>query len=207
MLACTAADTLRNLDKKTNCCVCPLSSESQAGARSLPCRSKCKPYCLNTQGLSLQSPFSVWCLPTDHWLASFPILFSMSPEFPEHGLDTNKFVIFSAAHLVLYVYPFLNTTDTSRPFEYLRLTSLGVVGALVKVGTKHRSPRASMPHPPLLFLNSILARHLTEGNAKFAIKQMLASTWMSIMSLPCVDFAMRYIYFGFKDTVSGFKRY
>lgn len=32
----------------------------------------------------------------------------------------------------LYLYPFLNTTSKSRPFEYLRLTSLGVIGALVK---------------------------------------------------------------------------
>lgn len=38
---------------------------------------------------------------------------------------------------MLYVYPFLNTTDTNRPFEYLRLTSLGVVGALVKVDDPH----------------------------------------------------------------------
>eukprot|EP00803_Ostreobium_quekettii_P000280 evm.model.scf_996.4 EVM.evm.TU.scf_996.4 scf_996:47830-51267(-) len=45
--------------------------------------------------------------------------------------------LFLQAHLVLYVYPFLNTTDTSRPFEYLRLTSLGVVGALVKVDDPH----------------------------------------------------------------------
>lgn len=33
----------------------------------------------------------------------------------------------------LYLYPFLNTQSKSRPFEYLRLTSLGVIGALVKV--------------------------------------------------------------------------
>jgi CCR4-NOT transcription complex subunit 9 len=33
----------------------------------------------------------------------------------------------------LYLYPFLNTVSKSRPFEYLRLTSLGVIGALVKV--------------------------------------------------------------------------
>lgn len=38
-----------------------------------------------------------------------------------------------AAHIPLYLYPFLNTTSKSRPFEYLRLTSLGVIGALVKV--------------------------------------------------------------------------
>jgi CCR4-NOT transcription complex subunit 9 len=33
----------------------------------------------------------------------------------------------------LYLYPFLNTVSPHRPFEYLRLTSLGVIGALVKV--------------------------------------------------------------------------
>ena len=38
-----------------------------------------------------------------------------------------------AAHIPLYLYPFLNTVSKQRPFEYLRLTSLGVVGALVKV--------------------------------------------------------------------------
>lgn len=41
-----------------------------------------------------------------------------------------------AAHIPMYLYPFLNTVmSKSRPFEYLRLTSLGVIGALVKVGT------------------------------------------------------------------------
>lgn len=38
-----------------------------------------------------------------------------------------------AAHIPLYLYHFLNTTSKSKPFEYLRLTSLGVIGALVKV--------------------------------------------------------------------------
>ena len=34
----------------------------------------------------------------------------------------------------MYLYPFLNTVmSKSRPFEYLRLTSLGVIGALVKM--------------------------------------------------------------------------
>ncbi|KAI9821985.1 MAG: Cell differentiation protein rcd1 [Phylliscum demangeonii] len=40
--------------------------------------------------------------------------------------------LFLSAHLPLFLYPFLNTTSKSRPFEYLRLTSLGVIGALVK---------------------------------------------------------------------------
>ena len=38
-----------------------------------------------------------------------------------------------AANIPLYLYPFLNTASRHRPFEYLRLTSLGVIGALVKV--------------------------------------------------------------------------
>ncbi|KAI9493104.1 cell differentiation protein rcd1 [Zychaea mexicana] len=40
--------------------------------------------------------------------------------------------LFLHAHIPLYLYPFLNTTSKTRPFEYLRLTSLGVIGALVK---------------------------------------------------------------------------
>lgn len=41
---------------------------------------------------------------------------------------------FLNAHVPLYLYPFLNIQPQSveKPFEYLRLTSLGVVGALVK---------------------------------------------------------------------------
>ena len=34
---------------------------------------------------------------------------------------------FLQAHIPLFLYPFLNTTAKTRPFEYLRLTSLGVV--------------------------------------------------------------------------------
>ncbi|KAL7516265.1 hypothetical protein ACHAWX_001297 [Stephanocyclus meneghinianus] len=41
--------------------------------------------------------------------------------------------LFLSAHVPLYLYPFLNTQSKSRPFEYLRLTSLGVIGALVKI--------------------------------------------------------------------------
>jgi len=39
---------------------------------------------------------------------------------------------FLLAHIPLYLYPFLHSVSKSRPFEYLRLTSLGVIGALVK---------------------------------------------------------------------------
>eukprot|EP00049_Salpingoeca_infusionum_P000811 m.42529 g.42529 ORF g.42529 m.42529 type:complete len:410 (-) comp10704_c0_seq1:796-2025(-) len=39
---------------------------------------------------------------------------------------------FLAAHIPLFLYPLLATTSKERPYEYLRLTSLGVIGALVK---------------------------------------------------------------------------
>ncbi|KAI0461405.1 Cell differentiation protein rcd1 [Komagataella kurtzmanii] len=39
---------------------------------------------------------------------------------------------FLNAHIPLFLYPFLNTSSKQRPFEYLKLTSLGVIGALVK---------------------------------------------------------------------------
>lgn len=41
--------------------------------------------------------------------------------------------LFLQAHIPIFLYPFLHTTlSKTRPFEYLRLTSLGVIGALVK---------------------------------------------------------------------------
>lgn len=40
---------------------------------------------------------------------------------------------YNLAQIPLFLYPFLNTINKSRPFEYLRLTALGVIGALVKV--------------------------------------------------------------------------
>lgn len=39
---------------------------------------------------------------------------------------------FLKANIPLYLYTFLNTNNRTRPFEFLRLTSLGVIGALVK---------------------------------------------------------------------------
>jgi CCR4-NOT transcription complex subunit 9 len=47
-----------------------------------------------------------------------------------HQLTRSHFL---TAHIPLFLYPFLNTVSKTRPFEYLRLTSLGVIGALVKV--------------------------------------------------------------------------
>jgi len=54
--------------------------------------------------------------------------------------------LFLKAYIPLFLYPFLNTELNSRPFEYLRLTSLGVIGALVK-----------HPHPNVIPKYSIIA--------------------------------------------------
>ncbi|KAJ6886302.1 hypothetical protein NC651_026859 [Populus alba x Populus x berolinensis] len=51
------------------------------------------------------------------------------------SLERKLYYCWLDPHIPLYLYPFLNTTSKSRPFEYLRLTSLGVIGALVKVAT------------------------------------------------------------------------
>ena len=37
------------------------------------------------------------------------------------------------AQIPIFLYPFLNTLNKSKPYEYIRLTALGVIGALVKV--------------------------------------------------------------------------
>ena len=52
---------------------------------------------------------------------------------------------FLLAHIPLYLYPFLHTVSKTRPFEYLRLTSLGVIGALVKTGWLENLILASTP--------------------------------------------------------------
>lgn len=51
--------------------------------------------------------------------------------------------VFLNAQIPLFLYPFLNTTAKTRPFEYLRLTSLGVIGALVKVSARCPFPSIS----------------------------------------------------------------
>jgi len=46
---------------------------------------------------------------------------------------TDTRTLFLNTRITLYLYPFLNTISKTRPFEYLRLTSFVVIGALVKV--------------------------------------------------------------------------
>lgn len=49
--------------------------------------------------------------------------------------NANTRGLFLSANFPLYLYPFLSTFARQRLFEYLRLTSLGVIGALVKNDT------------------------------------------------------------------------
>ncbi|KAJ9176882.1 hypothetical protein P3X46_012150 [Hevea brasiliensis] len=46
---------------------------------------------------------------------------------------SNTKMLFIKANIPLYLHPFVNNTNKERPHEYLRLASLGVIGALVKV--------------------------------------------------------------------------
>lgn len=57
----------------------------------------------------------------------------VTPYYTSFFFPLSSIVLLYAAHIPLYLYPFLNTVSRHRPFEYLRLTSLGVIGALVKV--------------------------------------------------------------------------
>ena len=43
---------------------------------------------------------------------------------------------FLKAQISIFLYPFLNTLNKSKTFEYIRLTSLGVIGALVKIDNR-----------------------------------------------------------------------
>ncbi|KAJ8432164.1 hypothetical protein Cgig2_006866 [Carnegiea gigantea] len=79
-----------------------------------------------------------------------------------------------AAHIPLYLYPFLNTTSKSRPFEYLRLTSLGVIGALVKVDdTEVISFLLSTEIIPLCLRTMEMGSELSKTVATFIVQKIL----------------------------------
>ena len=44
-----------------------------------------------------------------------------------------KKISYFTANVTYYLYPFLKAKNKKKQYEYLRLTSLGVIGALVKV--------------------------------------------------------------------------
>ncbi|CAL5335652.1 unnamed protein product [Camellia sinensis] len=84
-------------------------------------------------------------------------------------------MLFLNAHIPLYLYPFLNTTSKSRPFEYLRLTSLGVIGALVKLvdDTEVISFLLSTEIIPLCLRTMEMGSELSKTVATFIVQKIL----------------------------------
>ncbi|KAL3352552.1 hypothetical protein AABB24_020513, partial [Solanum stoloniferum] len=89
-------------------------------------------------------------------------------------LSSNPTYGITLAHIPLYLYPFLNTTSKSRPFEYLRLTSLGVIGALVKVDdTEVISFLLSTEIIPLCLRTMEMGSELSKTVATFIVQKIL----------------------------------
>jgi CCR4-NOT transcription complex subunit 9 len=87
--------------------------------------------------------------------------------------DTRLF--FLNAHIPLFLYPFLNTVSKTRPFEYLRLTSLGVIGALVKVDdTDVINFLLSTEIIPLCLRTMELGSELSKTVATFIVQKILS---------------------------------
>lgn len=102
------------------------------------------------------------------------------------------------AHVPLFLYPFLNTTSKTRPFEYLRLTSLGVIGALVKVSRpllygvtpaeqvakrqlgRHKFPPLHRDHPSLLADHGNRQRALQNSRYLYRAKDPSGRSWPAI---------------------------
>ena len=75
----------------------------------------------------------------------------------------------------LFLSPFLNTVSKTRPFEYLRLTSLGVIGALVKVDdTDVINFLLSTEIIPLCLRTMELGSELSKTVATFIVQKILS---------------------------------
>lgn len=82
--------------------------------------------------------------------------------------------LFLKAHVPLFLYPFLNTMSRTRPFEYLRLTSLGVIGALVKVDdTEVINFLLSTEIIPLCLRTMEMGSELSKTVATFIVQKIL----------------------------------
>ncbi|XP_016565926.2 CCR4-NOT transcription complex subunit 9 [Capsicum annuum] len=79
-----------------------------------------------------------------------------------------------SASIPLYLYPFLVTRSKSRPFEYLRLSSLGVIGALVKADDTEVIRALLSPEIILSFLRSMdIGCELSKTVATFILQKLL----------------------------------
>ncbi|CAK0735728.1 CCR4-NOT transcription complex subunit 9 [Coccomyxa viridis] len=90
---------------------------------------------------------------------------------PDDAMSTS---ISAAANVPLFLYPFLNTTSKTRPFEYLRLTSLGVIGALVKIDdTEVINFLLSTEIIPLCLKTMEMGSELSKTVATFIVQKIL----------------------------------
>lgn len=81
---------------------------------------------------------------------------------------------FLNASIPLFLYPFLSTTSKTRPFEYLRLTSLGVIGALVKVDdTKVTSFLLQTEIIPLCLRTMEMGTELSKTVATYIVQKIM----------------------------------
>nr|ADL67584.1 Drcd-1r [Drosophila simulans]ADL67590.1 Drcd-1r [Drosophila simulans]ADL67592.1 Drcd-1r [Drosophila simulans] len=81
---------------------------------------------------------------------------------------------FLRGQIPVYVYPFISTTFKSKPFEQLRLNSLGVIGALVETDdTEAISFLLSSEVVPLCLSNMLKGSKLTKSAAIKIIEKIL----------------------------------
>ncbi|KAK2431640.1 CCR4-NOT transcription complex subunit [Trifolium repens] len=81
---------------------------------------------------------------------------------------------FLNANIPLYLYPFLDTTNKLPHFENLRLSSLGVIGALVKVSTKEVIGFfLASEIIPLCLRNMEIGKELTKTVATLILEKIL----------------------------------
>ncbi|GAU40061.1 hypothetical protein TSUD_258540 [Trifolium subterraneum] len=81
---------------------------------------------------------------------------------------------FLKANIPLYLYPFLDTTNKLPHFENLRLSCLGVIGALVKVSTKEViSFFLASEIIPLCLRNMEIGKELSKTVATFILQKIL----------------------------------
>lgn len=90
-----------------------------------------------------------------------------------------------AAHIPLYLYPFLSTASRTKPFEYLRLTSLGVIGALVKVRQQQQQDQLVTPLRPQHTLLLVTAAQLLTGCASLPL------LWLQMDDSEVVNFLLQ----------------
>ncbi|XP_050908077.1 uncharacterized protein LOC127121667 [Lathyrus oleraceus] len=84
-------------------------------------------------------------------------------------------VLFLNANILSYLYPFLQTTNKLPQFEHLRLSSLGVIGALVKVSNKEViSFLLSSEIIPLCLCNMEIGKEISKMVPTFIIQKVLA---------------------------------